>query len=142
MWLPLPPPVTDRWVLHIAATPHQVDEVLADLCIHKRAHAIGDPGCPAYLAGRETPQEPPAWMSFAKTELERRGYRTLWCDPGCKHHPQPQPTAGTIGAGRKSRRATPRTPLRLLTAGAPHHRAAGPLPRPGASTGAPRLRRA
>lgn len=86
MWSQPPPPVDNWWVLHIAATPHEVDDVLADLCVHKRARPVGDPDYPAYLAGRETPAEPPTWMTFARAELERRGRNTLWCDPGCPYH--------------------------------------------------------
>ena len=78
--------MTDPWVLHIAATPHQVDEVLAELCLHKRARPIADPAFPAYLAGRESPDRPPAWMSVVLAELGRRGYPTRWCVPGCELH--------------------------------------------------------
>ncbi|MET0419725.1 MAG: hypothetical protein ABW022_27220 [Actinoplanes sp.] len=87
MWLQPPPPVDDRWVLHIAATPHEVDDILVDLYIHKRAHPIADPDYPAYLAGRQNPDAPPAWMTFARAELERRGHRTRWCDSACPYHP-------------------------------------------------------
>jgi hypothetical protein len=102
MWLQPPPPVADWWVLHIAATPHEVDDVLADLCIHKRARAFGDPGCPAFLLGQDTPSEPPAWMSVADGELRRRGYRTLWCDPGCPHHRSPRDPAGPAARADQS----------------------------------------
>ncbi len=125
MWLPSPPPVADRWVLHIAATPHEVDDVLADLYIHKRARPIGDPDFPAYLTGQETPHEPPAWMRFARAEIERRGYRTLWCDPGCPHHPAPRsgPPAAVPGDGRPAAgRRRPGTSLRRLARNTPHHR--------------------
>lgn len=54
MWLQ-PPPVTDRWILHIAATPHEVDDVLADLCIHKRARPVGDPDYPGLPRGPGNP---------------------------------------------------------------------------------------
>ena len=128
MWMQ-PPPVTNRWVLHIAATPHQVDDVLADLCIHQRAKAIGDPEFPAYLVGRYSPYEPPAWMSFARPELERRGYRTRWCGPGCAHHPWPPyttpPTSAVDGQRSLAARRTSRgrqTSLHRLTNAAPHHR--------------------
>jgi hypothetical protein len=43
MWLQPSPPVTDRWVLHIAATPHEVDDILAELYIHKRARPLATP---------------------------------------------------------------------------------------------------
>jgi hypothetical protein len=101
MLLPPPPPVTNRWVLHIAATPHEVDDILADLYLHKRARPTGDPEFPAYLAGRETSHEPPAWMSFTRAELERRGHRTLWCDADCPHHPRPpcSETPASSGTG-------------------------------------------
>ncbi|MGK5680506.1 hypothetical protein [Actinoplanes sp. URMC 104] len=119
MW----PQVTDRWVLHIAATPHQVDDVLAELCIHKRAVPIGDPRFPACLAGPETPHEPPTWMSLARAELERRGYRTLWCDLDCPHHPSPANEGD--GRGRADRRSpSGRTSLRRLIGRVPHHRGA------------------
>src|SRR5690349_11475765 len=124
MWMQPPPPVDDRWVLHIAATPHQVDEVLAELCIHQRAKAAGDPDMPAYLAGRYSPGEPPAWMSFARAELESRGYRTRWCEPDCAHHPSSPRTAPTRSGKRGGR-----TPLHRLSSGAPHHRTAVPAQR-------------
>jgi hypothetical protein len=131
MWLQQPPPVTDRWVLHIAATPHEVDDVLADLCIHKRARPVGDPDYPAYLAGRETPYEPPAWMAFANAELQRRGYYTLWCDPDCPHHPWPprtEPPAAPAGEWPAARRHRSGASLRRLTSGAPHHRGTSATP--------------
>jgi hypothetical protein len=131
MWLQPPPPVTNRWVLHIAATPHEVDDVLADLCIHKRARPVGDPDYPAYLAGRETPYEPPAWMAFANAELQRRGYYTLWCDPDCPHHPWPprtEPPAAPAGEWPAARRHRSGASLRRLTSGAPHHRGTSATP--------------
>jgi hypothetical protein len=97
MWLQPPPPVDDQWVLHIAATPHQVDDVLRELCIHKRARPIGDPDFPAWLAGRQDPHEPPAWMSFARAELERRGHPARWCVPDCAYHPVRTDTYTTGG---------------------------------------------
>jgi len=96
MWMQPPPPVDDWWVLHIAAAPHRVDEVLTELCIHKRGRAIGDPDFPAYLAGRHCPAGPPAWMDVARAELERRGYRTHWCDPGCAYHPAVTSGSATV----------------------------------------------
>ncbi|BCJ45848.1 hypothetical protein GCM10010168_57320 [Actinoplanes ianthinogenes] len=99
MWTQPPPPVDDQWVLHVAASPHQVDEVLADLCIHRRATAMGDPRMPAFLAGRYSPDEPPAWMSVARAELEGRGYRTRWCEAECAHHPWPSPMRVRLGHG-------------------------------------------
>jgi hypothetical protein len=122
MWLQPPPPVTDRWVLHVAATPHEVDDVLADLCIHKRARPTGDPDFPASLVGRETPDEPPAWMSFVRTELERRGHRTRWCEFACPHHPSPPPTAVPTGTWPSARRHHSGASLRWLVRGAPHQR--------------------
>jgi hypothetical protein len=138
MWLRPSPPVTDRWVLHIAATPHEVDDILADLYIHKRARPLGDPDYPAYLAGRETPYEPPAWMSFARAELERRGHRTLWCDPDCAHHPWPPRTEPPAAAPSDTRPAAGRhrsgASLRRLTRGAPHHRTRVATPEPAVDT--------
>ena len=128
-----PPPATDQWVLHIAATPHQVDDALADLYIHKRARTNGDPDYPAYLTGRETPHEPPAWMTFVDAELQRRGYPTLWCDPDCRHHPRPPhteppttPADDRPAAGRRRSGAA----LHRLTRGVPHQRGviAPPVP--------------
>ena len=135
MWMQPPPPVTNRWVLHIAAAPHQVDDVLADLCIHQRAKPIGDPEFPAYLVGRYSSYEPPAWMGFARPELERRGYRTRWCGPDCAHHPWPPsttpPTPAVDGqrslAARRTSRGR-RIALHRLTSGAPHHRTPAPAP--------------
>jgi hypothetical protein len=131
MWCQPPPPVDDRWVLHIAVSPHQVDDVLGDLCIHKRARPLADPDYPAYLTGRESPYEPPAWMSFACAELNRRGYSTKWCDPRCAHHPWPprtDPPASPDGRSPHARRAPGRrasgTAVLQLTAGVPHHRTA------------------
>jgi hypothetical protein len=123
MWLQPPPPVTNRWVLHIAATPHEVDDVLADLCIHKRARPTGDPGFPASLVGRETPDEPPAWMSFVRAELERRGLDTRWCELACPHHPSPTRTAAPSGTWPAARRHRSGASLRRLIRGAPHQRA-------------------
>jgi len=133
MWSQPPPPVSDRWVLHIAATPHEVDDLLADLCIHKRARPIGDPDYPAYLTGRETPHEPPAWMRFADAELRRRGYDTQWCDPGCPHHPWPprtEPPTTPAGHRPPAQRHRPGASLRRLTGGAPHHHGTSAAPQP------------
>jgi hypothetical protein len=138
MWLP-PPPVTDRWVLHIAAPPRHVDTVLHDLGIDEHARPIGDPDFPAYLTGRDRPHEPPPWLSQARAELNRRGHRTRWCTPGCPHHswpPRPAaPDAATaIDGPSPHRRRTPRPSgapgrprsTRRLTAGATIHARTGP----------------
>jgi hypothetical protein len=119
MWSQPSPPDTDRWMLHIAATPHEVDELLADLYIHKRARPTGDPGFPACLTGWETPAEPPAWMRFAQAELERRGYRTRWCDPDCPYHrwpPRPEPPGESSVRPRRQSGAS----LQRLLNRAPH----------------------
>lgn len=87
MWSQPPPPVADWWVLHVAASPHEVDDVLTELCIHHRARPLANPEYPAYLAGRCGPGEPPAWMSVAKTELDGRGVGAHWCEAGCGRHP-------------------------------------------------------
>ncbi|GAA4606177.1 hypothetical protein BJY16_005694 [Actinoplanes octamycinicus] len=114
-------PLTDRWALHIAASPHRVDDILADLCLHQRARAIGDPAFPACLLGRGSPDEPPAWLSFVRAELERRGHRTRWCGPDCRH--QLWPPATTPDPARRRRG---RTSLRRLTGRTAHHRAPAP----------------
>ncbi|AEV84245.1 hypothetical protein ACWT_3222 [Actinoplanes sp. SE50] len=93
------PPTVDRWMLHVAASPHEVDEVLADLCLHQRSRAVTDPDFPACLIGPKNLGEPPAWMRFARTELDRLGYRTRWCDVGCVHHPLPQRIASLVTLG-------------------------------------------
>ncbi|WP_169789950.1 AAA family ATPase [Actinoplanes subtropicus] len=69
--------------------------------------------------------EPPAWMAFANAELQRRGYRTLWCDPDCLHHPWPhrtEPSATPADTRPAARRRHSGASLRRLTSGAPHHR--------------------
>ena len=135
MWTQPPPPVDDRWVLHIAASPHQVDDILADLCIHHRAAAISDPQLPAYLAGRYSTDEPPAWMKVAQAELERRGHRTRWCSATCEHHPWPPRTTPPAPAGPRQHHLTirhshrRRTTLDRLTSGAVHHRILDPAQR-------------
>jgi hypothetical protein len=139
MWLQPPPPVTNRWVLHIAATTGQVTDVLHDLCIHERPRYNGDRQLPVYLCGTASRYEPPVWMSFARAELNRRGYPTRWCDPRCPHHPWPprphptQPsTPFTETARERGRsypgRTGPRTSTRRLTSGVPHHRTPVPTP--------------
>ncbi|GGQ38189.1 hypothetical protein [Couchioplanes azureus] len=90
MWSQPPPPVADWWTLHIALCPHEVDEVLRDLCIHKHARPATDPDFPAYLAGTNTPTVAPAWMSMVHTELQRRGIPSVWCTPACPHHATPR----------------------------------------------------
>ncbi|WP_433796447.1 hypothetical protein [Actinoplanes sp. CA-252034] len=101
MWSQPPPPVDDQWVLHIAASPHQVDDVLAQLCIHKRANPLGDPRYPAFLTGRESPKEPPAWLRVARAELVERGHHTRWCDAECAHHSWPPPAGPTEAIDRR-----------------------------------------
>lgn len=142
MWLQSPPPLTNRWVLHVAATTAQVDAVLRELCIdgHQPSYN-GDEQFPVYLAGTGGPYGPPQWMAFARAELHRRAYPTRWCTPACRHHPWPPrtepepPTAGAPPTGdareRDRRRAVPtepRTPLRRIASGAPHHRPTTPAP--------------
>ncbi|SNY53623.1 hypothetical protein SAMN05421748_11497 [Paractinoplanes atraurantiacus] len=85
MWSQPPPPVADWWVLHVAASPHEVQDALIDACVHQRARALPDPDYPAYLAGQGSTDEPPAWLSFARAELSRRGHPTRWCEPDCRH---------------------------------------------------------
>lgn len=107
MWMRPPPPVADWWVLHIGATPHEVDDLMRELCVHKHAHTVGDPGYPAYVAGTSDPYEPPAWMSVVRTELLRRGLRTRWCTPTCPHDggqnsADGPPIGGTSGYMRSS----------------------------------------
>ncbi|MEV4343238.1 hypothetical protein AB0J83_01980 [Actinoplanes sp. NPDC049596] len=85
MWSQPPPPVADWWVLHVAASPHEVQDILADAGIHQRPRPLADPEHPAYLAGRGRLDEPPAWLSFARAELDRRGYPTRWCESDCRH---------------------------------------------------------
>lgn len=105
MWMQPPPPVDNHWVLHIAASPHEVDDVLLELCVHKHARPAGDPRFPAYLAGTSDPRRPPAWLTFAGAELNRRGHRTRWCTPDCEHHAwpprefPPKHRQGVVGAG-------------------------------------------
>lgn len=89
MWMQPPPPVDNHWVLHIAASPHQVDDALQESCVHKHARPAGDPDFPAYLAGTSDPRQPPAWLIFADAELTRRGHRTRWCTPECELHRWP-----------------------------------------------------
>ncbi|GAA2851578.1 hypothetical protein Acy02nite_35160 [Actinoplanes cyaneus] len=85
----------DQWVLHVAATPHDVEDVLADLCLHRRARPVADRDYPARLVGRGSPDEPPAWLCFVRDELEQRGHRTQWCAPWCAHDSKPR--AGRSG---------------------------------------------
>jgi hypothetical protein len=140
MWLQPPPPVTNRWVLHIAAEPRQVDAVLRDLGIDEHARPLGDSQVSAYLTGRGSPYEPPPWMAFACAELDRRGHRSSWCAPACRHHPwpprtEPQPAAAKPGSGRRSAPGGLRTPRRRLTSGVPHHRT--PILTPRSATATP-----
>jgi hypothetical protein len=146
MWLQPPTPMTNRWVLHVAATNGQVADVLHDACIHERPHYNGDRQFPVYLCGTASPYEPPVWMSVARAELHRRGHLTRWCDANCPHHPWPprshptQPgTPCTDTACERGRsftsRTGPRTQARLLTGGVPHHRTRPARPDATASTG-------
>ena len=89
MWMQPPPPVDNHWVLHVAASPHEVDDALRELCVHRQARPASDPAYPAYLAGTSGLSQPPAWMTVAASELARRGRRTRWCTPDCDAHSWP-----------------------------------------------------
>ena len=142
MWFQSPPPLTNRWVLHVAATTAQASAVLRELRIDdQQPRYNGDEQFPVYLRGAGSPYGPPEWMAFARAELNRRGYATRWCTAECRHHPWPPrieptpstatatPTAAARERGRKSvAPAGPRTPLRRITSGAPHHRPSLPVP--------------
>lgn len=142
MWLQSTPPVTNRWVLHVAATTSQVTAVLRELCVDdEQPRYNGDETFPVYLRGSGSPYGPPEWMSVARAELNRRGYPTRWCTPTCRHHPWPPRTEAQPardGAGRSmaardrtrgfAGRSRPRTPVRRLTGSAPHHRVPSPAP--------------
>jgi len=144
MWCQTPPPLTNRWLLHIAATTGQVGAVLREMCIDdQQPHSNGDEQFPVYLRGVAGPYGPPEWMNIAHAEFNRRGYPTRWCTPRCRHHPWPprtepdQPTTTPIAArsgaaaGPAWRRG-PRTPMRRLTSGAaPPHTHPGYDSRPG-----------
>jgi hypothetical protein len=112
LWLQPPPPVDNHWVLHVAASPHDVDDALREVCVHKHARPFGDADFPAFLAGTGNPAEPPAWMTVVETELTRRGHRVRWCDPGCPAHSRPSEVFSRITDRRLS----------------------APAPRPGPST--------
>lgn len=135
-------PATNRWVLHVAATPAHVTTTLRDLRIDdQQPHDSGDEQFPVYLRGVGGPYGPPTWMAFARAELDRRGYDTRWCTPECRHHlwppgtdaEQPRADAAATPASRPRRRGSaahgrPRTPQWRLTRGVPHHRTGTPTP--------------
>lgn len=89
MWWQSSPPMTNRWLLHVAAARDQVADVLREMCIDEQVRWLGDLAFPVYLRGSGSPYGPPDWMAFARAELGRRGYATHWCDTGCALHPWP-----------------------------------------------------
>ncbi|BBH70629.1 hypothetical protein ACTI_73140 [Actinoplanes sp. OR16] len=127
MW---PQPVTDLWTLAVAACPHRVDDVLADLGLHRRARPAADPDFPARLIGPAGPDRPPAWMELARAELERRGFRTRRHPSAGEQQPRPR-CAGAPATGprepRAGRREPARAPLRRLIESAPYHRRPAPM---------------
>jgi hypothetical protein len=130
MWFQSPPPVTDAWVLHVAATAGQVTAALRELCIaDRRPREEGDGEFPVLLRATGGPYGPPQWLSLARTELNRRGYATRWCTPRCRHHSWPprtgsqRPIPAPARPGAPTRRGGPRAATRRLTSGVPHHRA-------------------